>query len=236
MSEGERHGGRLEETHDAESAAERTHELRRSRPEFLDLLDRNPARAQNDFYVYLVKLMKAAPPSLYWAVPLESREEVVNELWLHMVVDEFRRLRSYRDQGRAFAAWFSRVARNWIADWLERHGRRAQVEVQEARDADDTRNMEPPDPASGTEEMQWSQEVVEIARRCLGRMSALCRTLLQAAEEGLTPAEMTLLIGKPADRNKEVGTTLARCRQTLKRLLFEEQIDIDAILGRRSRG
>ena len=92
------------------------HPLDDPEPPFLGDLDRSPDRAAESLCRFALKLLTVSPPGALRTVPYDERDDVVQELILHFLRDDFRVLRSYRNTRHSFAGWFSVVARNLVFD------------------------------------------------------------------------------------------------------------------------
>src|SRR5512147_2491143 len=98
-------------------SAQSTHELDSPWPSFLDLLDEDPRRALEGLHTYAWKLFAARPPSILARLSSADREDRVAELVLSCHRDDFRRLRTYRNVGKSFAAWLTTVLVRQVMDW-----------------------------------------------------------------------------------------------------------------------
>lgn len=198
------------------------------RPEFLDLLDRNPERAGESFCAFVRDFFRMCPPSVFFAVRRDDREDVIQEITVHFLDENFRRLRMYRDQGFAFEAWFTICVRYWILDWLDRN-KSGKTEIPFAdllpADDDDGRVLDFPLPAVGRywqgDERDWG-EWVRIVRRCMPRLNAKCRILIIFASQGYQPREIARLVGYGPGGNVTVANDTRWCRKRLRELVLKE--------------
>jgi hypothetical protein len=86
--------------------------LDQARPNFLDLLDKDPNQAFRDFYEFANKLLIINPPKSLQALTETERKDTIHDIILHCIKENFKVLRSYIDCGRPFAGWLYTVAYN----------------------------------------------------------------------------------------------------------------------------
>ncbi len=84
--------------------------LQSSWPCFLDDLESNPKRAQEQFCDLAYRYFVARPFAIFRRLPGWSLHDFVTEIVLHFIKDDCRRLRSYENQGLPFVAWLRVVA------------------------------------------------------------------------------------------------------------------------------
>jgi len=167
-------------------------------------------------------LLLACPPTALRRAPAAMHEDLIHDVVVHCCTNDFRVLRTYRGQSSSFAAWFSFVARNRILDYW----RKEKLELQPSSNLDPQELLaRQPANLSAVDHDVWAREVLTTTARCLTKLSPTCQVLLKGASEGLTPKQLTRLLGWPAQRNKKASDDLRACRDRLRRLLSQEGID-----------
>ncbi len=192
-------------------------------PGFLDLLDSHPEKGLEEFYLFVAGLLRSSPPRMMNSLSKEDKEDLIQDIVIHCIQDNFRVLRTYENEGNAFAAWLYFIARNKIIDFLRKSGReiklRSNPNPQELRWSHDTsRNRED------------FGDAVNIARKCLEKMDEYCRLLLKMSSDEFLPREMVMVLGWPAEKAKKVSNDLGYCRKKLSNLLWENGLKIEDYL------
>ena len=197
-------------------------------PDFLDELDTHPQRAAEAFYRFTFRLIQVAPPRVLNQLDQGDRDDLVQDVVVYCIRDDFRVLRTYKDVGKPFAAWLFFMIRNRVLDRLKSRSRKDRTIVRdrsesspeglERSDAEVPRGADSSDRASFT-------EVLGVVRRLMQSLDEHCRLLLRMAGDELTPREMTRLLGWPPERSKKVSDDLRYCRKKLFSLLAEKGID-----------
>ncbi len=198
-------------------------------PSFLDRFDPDPDGAFTDFFDFANRMLAACPPRLLYQVGVDDREDLLHDIILHCCRDGFRVLRSYRNRGKPFAAWFMLVARNRILDHLRKR-RGTAVALAEEVD-DDQPGVVLTDDTPGADRLTDRKRLIALVQDTLHRMSDECRTLLQGAAEGFKPRELTRLMGWPSDWNKKASDDLRECRKRLRGLLGRQGLNEGELRG-----
>ena len=158
----------------------------------LHQLTTNPQGAQYQLYRILQDEFEEKPPRLLsWWIDSgegENRQEFVHHLLVHLCEDDFRRLRKYPVASSPPPdRWIRRVANNRIKDDLKR--KRLNIvlydlleSISAATDADFVKSHE-------------DREAVETMHRCMERLSAKERLLVDCRAEGRSPGETATLLG-----------------------------------------
>jgi len=193
------------------------HELDSPWPVFLDLLDSDPRRALEGLHVFAWKLSEARPPSVLRRLPLVDRQDRVADLVLSCCQDNFRKLRSYRNVGKPFAAWLATVITHQVLDWLK-----SQRPLDELTDLVAAPHADPP--------AMLSARVTESLHKCLGCMSEKCRIYLACTADGMKPRDIALLLRLPEHENKRVSDDLRHCMKRLRALLIAQGVDPEEVL------
>jgi DNA-directed RNA polymerase specialized sigma24 family protein len=205
--------------------------LTKSWPEFLDRLDSDRDTALRHLHAFTVQLLTVCPPEALRRAPAGMRQDLIAEVFWHCVADDCRVLRSYHDRGTPFARWLLLVARNRIHDCTKAMKNRILAG------------------AAITTDPRWTVDVIEDqhplqdvqrkhrlllshVRERIATMRRECQLLLWGSAEGLSPAEMTLLLGWPTNWNKKASDALRECRNRLRSLLHRDGIDPGELLGR----
>jgi len=199
-------------------------------PPFLDLLDRDPDRAFRGFYSFAWRLLKVSPPKIMSSLPESDADDLIREILLHCVVDNFRILRRYTDRGKPFAAWLYIVAHNKCLDYLRRKKYSRDYIESEKESAGPIHSGSPEISLDPDRKMQL-KGLIEIVRKCMATLSRKCQILLRLSADEYSPREMTAALGLPANMNKKVSDDLRECRKRLKKVLVREGVDLKAALN-----
>ena len=139
-------------------------DLRSPWPPFLDWLDSDPERALVAFYDFGRRVLQTWPPPCLVALG-ERREEAIAQVLFRCVDQEFRRLRTYKNRGNAFAGWLAVVANNLAKDMLKELPPEPPSEPKPKREHE---TVEPPDAFA-----------IELVRRCIEQLGPKCRLLIE---------------------------------------------------------
>ena len=204
------------------------HPLRQTWPAFLDVLEKDLARAKHEFAVFAYKLLQSQPSRILQSQTTEEREDWIQEIILHFTNDDCRVLREYRNTGHPFAAWFITVVNHKAYDFYRKTGTyRDRTTSMDDKPAG-IGHSDPSDPADIRTELS---EIIGKVSACIQKMSRKCQILLQAAAEEYNPREMLALLGEDAGTNKQAADDLRACRKRLKALLAEDGIDLNPYLS-----
>jgi len=191
------------------------HELDSPWPDFLSLLDEDPRRALEGLHVYVWKLFEARPPAILRKLDLSEREDRIADLVLSCYRDDFRRLRTYRNVGKPFAAWLTTVLVRQVLTWV-----RSQKPANELTDSIGAEEATP---------LGLSGRVTESLRRCLGRMTEKCQLYLACLADGMKPREIAVLLRLPEGDNKRISDDLRHCLRRLREMLLAEGVNADEV-------
>ncbi len=189
-------------------------------PGFLDLLDSHPEKGLEEFYLFVARLLRTSPPRLMNSLSEEDKEDLIQNIVIHCIQDNFRVLRTYKNEGNAFAAWLYFIARNKIIDFLRKSGREAKPKISSNPGALRQSNV-----TSGNREDFG--DAVYVVRKCLEKMDEYCRVLLKMAADEFLPREMVMILGWPAEKAKKVSNDLGYCRKKLSKILSENGLKIE---------
>lgn len=203
-----------------------THILEQSFPSFLHKLEYDYQAGINEFASYAYKMLECHPPRPLASQTADDRLDIIQSVILHFIENNGKRLRSYRDTGKPFSRWFVTVAYNKVIEiirenktWLTRYI--------------DTLNNEQNydiielvfDPFDDPSRRTEYREVIAKVRQCMRKLERKCRILINAHAQGFNFTEIGVMAGLGPD-NKRASDTLRACRTRLKKLLFENGIDI----------
>ena len=203
------------------ASAPTSHVTRDSFPWFLRDLDQNPQRAAAGFHEFAWKLLRCSPPPRFQGLAEVDREDIIADLVVRWLSDDFAVLRRYRDNGRPFAGFLATAANNRATDRWRR--------IQDQRKRD--RNLDEPaedgvplaerlsDGEVGHDERYEDRLKLQQVEECLGNVSERCQVLLHGAADGMKPRELTVLLGWPPDWNKKAHDALRECRRSLVRCM-----------------
>lgn len=201
------------------------HVLDQTWPDFLNLWERDPDAATRAFAEFAYKLLESRPPKALRDLTPEQRQDAIQDIILHFIQDNCRILRSYRNTGHAFSAWFLTVANNRTWDMFRKTSTESKKTVsgEAAGDQGGLIEFAATDDAS-PEALSKQRRVLDAVRKCLKQLGTKCQILLQAAAEEYTPQEMMILGGLQGMTNKQISDDLRACRKRLLLLLQTEGV------------
>jgi RNA polymerase sigma factor (sigma-70 family) len=198
-------------------------------PSFLDLVDSDPNEAWRQFYSFAMREIRSAPPRRLRKFQGPRRDDAIRGLLCHFCDRSFRVLRSYRNEGGPFVAWFVSVANNWLTDEYRRLLRQLKHEEQVDWDVEEPGS---PDPQPSPADSVFGREITEAVHRALEGMGRLCRLLLIGRfGDGYTPMELTAMLGWPRDQSTDVSEKIRQCRRSLAKRLTELGFDDSRVAG-----
>ncbi len=192
-------------------------------PSFLDIIDDDPKKSGREFYLFSAKLLRVAPPKLFRSLDREDQEDIIQEIVVHCIKNDFRVLRTYQDKGKPFAAWLYIIAHNKIVDHLRKRGQNDPYETETS----DTFEFVSENPGIESLLRVEHMEALEAVKSCLNEIGTKCRLLLKLAAKEFRPREMVRIMGLPAEQAKNVANDLAHCREKLTNLLWQKGIKIE---------
>lgn len=195
-------------------------------PGFLRLLDSDPKRVAEDFYCWVTGLFRTAPPRILRSVPADRHSDLIHDIVVHCIKDNFRVLRQYSDRGKPFAVWFYLISRRLILDWIDHENIGPELidPLAQPTEADGVVSE-----SSGSNPGVDAQlrEMLEAVNGCLDRIGDYCKALLRMAGDEWLPREMVQALGLQKDKAKKVSNDLGYCRKKLENLLVEYGMDIE---------
>ncbi len=196
-------------------------ELDDSCPAFLHLLSSDPKRACEMFYLFARGLLSASPPCVMRSIHPDEKNDLIHDLIVHCVRDNFRVLRTYQDEGKPFSRWFKRVASRKALEQMreKQKGLALYSEMGNGHARSDESNDR--QHAASAE----LREMIRATNECIALLTLKCQILLRSAAEECSPREMTLLLGLPPQESKKVSDDLRHCRKKLAALLAERGFD-----------
>jgi RNA polymerase sigma factor (sigma-70 family) len=204
-----------------------TETFRNPRPAFLDLLDTDRDRAFRLFYEFTHRFFRACPPRAVRMVPEDRREDLVHDVILLCCENDFRVLRNYTAQGRAFSLWFSILARRKIIDWLRGRADAEKTANNVEFDAHFERNFDANHQAP--DRLVARRALLDIVRGAVERLGPRCRLLVLGAAEELKPRELVRFLGASPDENKKISDALRECRRQLRYQLRKAGVSLDSV-------
>ncbi|MFH1688346.1 MAG: sigma-70 family RNA polymerase sigma factor [bacterium] len=205
--------------------------LNDSSPTFLNLLDANPEQALRQFYAFGECLFRVRRPRAMHGLSDAEADDLVREVLLHLVEDNFRVLRQYQNRGKPFAAWLYLIAHNKCLDLLRRRKRHSDLLQAVTDGATEAPGVAGSDPELTPEQDMTLKTAVTRVRQCLQKMGSYCRLLLELAADEYTPREVVRVLGWTPDKNKKVSDDLRTCRGQLKKLLGRQGLDLTTLLA-----
>ena len=193
-------------------------------PPFLDLLDTDTQAAWEGFYRFAMGLLQTKPPPIVASMHSEERERFLQEFLNVMIRNNFARLRKYADTGHSFAAWLYRAVKNAAVDWFRQQQRDPDPESTGTVQTD---QADPVDSNRRTEMIS----TLDVTIKAMRRLGEYCQMLLEMAADEMTPIDILLLLGLPADQNKKISDDIRQCRRKLKQILGDDGVDISGELG-----
>jgi RNA polymerase sigma factor (sigma-70 family) len=207
-------------------------------PPFLDLLDSDPPRAQEliarTVYAYL------ETHALRLLRPLgDRRHDAIQVVVLHLLNGDFRVLRKYKNEGRPFGTWFSRVVGNRLRDFV-RHEPPDCVPIDGAVGREGSSpavTLIAPNP--GPDKMAEDRILLEQVATCFNALEAECRYVLMSRAEGRSGMEIAKILWPPWPEDTDERMRLAKaalekgrsCRKALLRCLVKRGIRLEEALA-----
>ena len=182
-------------------------------------LESSVSSAADKFARWAYLLLNHSPFAELRRLSPELREDIIEEIIIHCVRDDCRILKKYHKTSSSFLSWFFTVARNKAIDILRKPAYRQESTETEA-----------PDPSITAEERSELKNLVEKVWNYVSKLREKCQLLLKLAAEEYTPMEMTIAMGLPPSRNKQVADDLRYCRRQLIDLLVQNDVIIDEVL------
>jgi len=191
-------------------AVDRPPPLQEPWPKFLCLLDTDPDEAKQLLWDFTFRFFRAQPPQELFELPAHDREDIPSGIYARCCENNFRRLRTYTNQGKPFAGWLFIMSRNHIRDTLKWH--RHAIPILEPENGEDRKDGKkngyviPPKNPTQEKEVGEREEQGRI-KRCLGRLSAFARFLVNSRLDGLKPRQVVTLLRMPPEANVEISNT-----------------------------
>jgi RNA polymerase sigma factor (sigma-70 family) len=195
-------------------------------PSFLDTIDDASEKSAAEFYLFSAKLLHTVPPKLFRGLNKEDQQDLIQEIVIHCIKNNFRVLRTYQNKGKPFAAWFYIIVHNKIVDFLRRRGQELPYQV----DLADMPEFVSENPGIEALFNVEHSEALEVVRMCLNEIGTKCRLLLKLAAKEFRPREMARILGLSPEQAKNVANDLAHCRKKLANLLWEKGVKIEDYL------
>jgi hypothetical protein len=92
-------------------------------PSFLEELDRDPERAFRGFYEFFMRAARARQPATLRHFPWDERQDLLHDLVLLFVERDFRKLKTYKDNGKPFIVWMYCVVNHHLIERLRDRSR-----------------------------------------------------------------------------------------------------------------
>jgi DNA-directed RNA polymerase specialized sigma24 family protein len=198
-------------------------------PVFLGLLDSDPRRAWEGFYRFVQSFVAVQPPPELVSIPESDRKDLVEDVVVYCVDNDFRVLRRYHDTGHEFAGWFYVLVKRRALDWWRRSGRES-GRMDRPGDIDAPRPELPSGIVDNPEHRERFGRLVECVSGLMEKLGGYCRLLLALAAEEYTPREMVAVLRWNESKNKKVSDDLRYCRRRLKEMMARESdIDVDSM-------
>lgn len=197
------------------------------KPPFLDLLDSEPLKAAEQLYARVTGLMKTAPPRKMRAVPIEDRPDLIHDIVVHCIKDDFEVLRQYQAGRGCFEAWLFFVARNQVISWLRRRKVRPEtVDLTTEEGVPIIEIMSGPENRSPARQAELRQ-TIEIVNSCIKKLGRKCQLLLRLKFAEFRPREIVRVLKLPKDQAKKVSGDITYCVKKLGKMLNDTGISPD---------
>ncbi len=182
-------------------------------PDFLLKLDTDRQSAIEAFRAFVDELFSSAPPSNYYQIPIDEREDFVSEVFVHCIDDDCANLRKYEPRsGALFAGWLAVVASRKISDLLKRERRKGDIFT-----LDETN--EPPTISPDPEQIAIESDLERLFLSALKQLKDRCRLLLRLRLLEYKNREIVQILRLPKKQNKIIGNQVIECRKKLAKLL-----------------
>lgn len=195
-------------------------------PSFLDCLDSDKNSAYKGFYQYAMSFFSICPPKVIRGQQELEREEFVAEVINHCINNNFRVLRKYENNGRAFRSWLITVAHNKCMDIIKKRSRNP-ITLERDNYIDENSQSEAIDLLNPNTEMRpHLKEAVDVVKELISMLGEKCKTLLELASQEYTAMEMSILMGWGNKANKKASDDLRECRKQLIKRLKDKGISV----------
>ena len=180
-------------------------------------------------YRYLL----ARPPKEFFARPGLEPGDFAIQIITALVKDDCRRLRTYRDQGRPFLAWFRTVAARYAIDMIRGQDAITRPLVYASAGGDDNDIFDHIASPSPVEQDEQLGEIIREAIRSFGEHH--CRQILwMRYVDEYSNQEISRRLPENWS-NVEVGNRFRRCRLRLLERLVDKGITPDNLLAEADR-
>ncbi|GEM_PF-1521735 len=195
-------------------------------PWFLDLLDSDPRKAAEGFSRFARKRFTSYPNSYLNSLSRDEQEDIIQDVIVGCIENNFSRLRGYQDIGKSFGGWLTRILVNKCKDYGRKSGR----EIREDDSNDDSNgntvdtNCDPlPDPSIKAE----YGELLEACRQVMKLLDVDCQIILELTAEGYSLDEIRIAIRAIDNENKMVSDRRSYCRKRLVKLLKDKGYNVE---------
>jgi RNA polymerase sigma factor (sigma-70 family) len=190
-------------------------------PPFFVHIDSDPQACMSLFWDHAYRQLRSCPPGLLKRVSPENREDIISDIFMHCVADDFRVLRTYSNVGKPFACWFMRTANRVILMWYRKKGK--WPVLWEDFSVEGTNRFEPVDPKPVSTPDQ--KRIAGIVDECIMALKEYCQLLLRLAGEEYKPREIAPMLGKDLSEAPDISEELRQCRKKLAQLAVTRGID-----------
>ncbi len=190
-------------------------------PPFFRHLDNAPQRGMALFWEHAQKQLRVCPPSVLSSVPVGERSDVLRDIYIHCIQDDFRVLRTYRNEGKPFARWFMRTATREVLQWLRKNAKRPVTVDNDLENLLDSTGLT----RGYADKAPEQAEMVRIVNECILTLHEYCQLLMRLAGDEFRPREMALLLGRPTSESTQISADIRQCRKKLARIVAERGVD-----------
>jgi RNA polymerase sigma factor (sigma-70 family) len=209
-----------------ESVPQKDPALQECWPDFLDLIDSNPNKANDSFARYLCKIFSIWIPPRLRGFPKDRHLDFTQDCYIEFTKNNYRKLRLYQNRGKPFASWFLVACSNLAQDWAAKSRNIESDPMPQIAGNDEatdelwnviiTKAAGPkPDQETGA---IW-KELLRIASSFMKELDRRQQLLLTLSAEGYEPREIVKLLGESPERNKAISDDIRYARSKLRQML-----------------
>ena len=198
-------------------------------PEYLSCLDSAPQKSFEDLYNDLSALLSTHPPSPYGKLTNDEKDDLLDDIAYHLVRNNFKVLRKYKNIGRSFWSWLYTVCNNYILDYLRKKNPEVDIESSSESKSSGIENILPAQSTNPSNPDVLS-DLLEATNKGIAKLDSLCKVLLEMAADEYTFDEMLVVLKWPSNKMKSLYGKVDYCRKKLKDLLFLDGHDLSAIV------
>lgn len=191
-------------------------------PDILDRLEEDSELVKNELGEFLMRMIRAHPPAALKLVPVADREDELQNLLLHLMKDDLKKLCRLKNRGIPFRHWYALMAKNFFIDRWRKKTKNPGTEIPDG--------LDPRSRTRGTPALQEKEihlrEVFTAIHEPFSHLDAICRLIIRARlVDGLRPDRILELLRWAPHRKRVLYQKLQSCKDRLRQLMHHHGID-----------